>query len=340
MASVSFTARSRHWDAHILRLVVFLAALCLLLLVLKTRDFTSFRTWQTMGVQFPEVGIMALGVMLTMITGGIDLSSVGVANMTGVVTATVMLAMAPRGAAAGQQLTAVLAAVLLALLIGVVAGALNGFLVAVVRIPAILVTLGTLELFTGIAVLLSGGESISGLPPAYTSVLGGRIAGIPTPLIIFVVVALIVGFVLHKMSFGAKLYLLGSNATAAKFSGLNSAWLLVRTYVLSGLCAAVAGLVLMANYNSAKADNGVSYTLLTVLIVVLGGVHPNGGSGKLLGVLLAIAILQILSSSVNWFHQINGFYRFLIFGAVLLIVISTADLRSRFRFRRNSQEQQ
>ena len=195
--------------------------------------------------------------------------------MTSIVSASVMLAMAPRGAAAGQQLSAVLVAVVLALACGVLAGAFNGFLVAVVRIPAILVTLGTLELFTGIAVVVSAGKPISGLPPAYSSLLGGKVLGVPTPLLVFAVVALLIGFVLHRMSFGTRLYLLGSNATAAKFSGLGSVGLLVRTYALSGLCASVAGLVMLANYNSAKADYGVTYTLLTVLIVVLGGVHPN-----------------------------------------------------------------
>ena len=333
MTSTSFITRVRARDAHILRLAAFLMALCLVFLLVRTRDFTSVGTWQSMALQFPEYGLMALGVMLTMITGGIDLSSVGVANMTSIVSASVMLTLAPRGAAAGQQLSAVLVAVVLALACGVLAGAFNGFLVAVVRIPAILVTLGTLELFTGIAVVVSAGKPISGLPPAYSSLLGGKVLGVPTPLLVFAVVALLIGFVLHRMSFGTRLYLLGSNATAAKFSGLNSVGLLVRTYALSGLCASVAGLVMLANYNSAKADYGVTYTLLTVLIVVLGGVHPNGGSGKLIGVLLAIAILQILSSGLNAFPQISNFYRPLIYGAVLLIVITTTDLGQKIRFK-------
>lgn len=334
MTSVSFMSRVRGWDSHIVRLVVFLTALCLVFLAFRSREFLSTATWQSMAVQFPEYGLMALGVMLTMITGGIDLSSVGVANMTSAVSATVMLAMAPRGASDGQQFVSVLVAVLVALSLGLAAGLLNGFLVAVVRIPAILVTLGTLELFTGVAIVISNGRPISGLPPAYGSVLGGKLLGIPMPLVVFLVVALLIGFVLHLTSFGAKLYLLGSNATAAKFSGLDSVWLLVRTYALSGLCAGAASLVMLANYNSAKADYGVNYTLLTVLIVVLGGVNPNGGSGRLLGVLLAIAILQILSSGLNAFPQINNFYRPLLFGAVLLIVVSTTDLGKRLRFGR------
>ena len=97
MTSTSFITRVRARDAHILRLAAFLMALCLVFLLVRTRDFTSVGTWQSMALQFPEYGLMALGVMLTMITGGIDLSSVGVANMTSIVSASVMLTLAPRG---------------------------------------------------------------------------------------------------------------------------------------------------------------------------------------------------------------------------------------------------
>lgn len=315
-------------DPHVVRLVVIFLALVLFFLVIKSRTFLAIPTWQAMGVAFPEFGLMALGVMLTMITGGIDLSSVGIANMTAIASATLMLSMAPTGASAGQQATAVVAAVVFSLVLGALAGAFNGFLVAKVKIPAILVTLGTLELFTGIAIIITAGKPLSGLPPLYSQVLGGKLVGVPVQLIVFAVVAVIIAFVMQKMAFGAKLYMIGSNATAAKFSGINSFTLLVRTYALSGVCAAAAGLVMMANYNSAKADYGMTYTLLTVLIVVLGGVNPNGGSGRLIGVVLAIAILQILSSGLNTFPQISNFYLPLIWGAVLLVVISTSNVGS------------
>ena len=96
--------------------------------------------------------------------------------------------------------------------------------------------------------------------------------------------------------------------------------------MISGLYASLAGLVMLANYNSAKADYGSTYTLLAVLIVVLGGVNPNGGTGRLLGVVLAIGILQILSSGLNMFPNISNFYRPLIWGGVLLAVITANHL--------------
>lgn len=317
-------------DPYVARLWALLAILILFFLVVRTNSFLSFGTWQAMGIQFPEFGLMALGVMITMITGGIDLSVVGIANLTSITAATIMLTMVPRGTDGGEAV-AVTLAVLAALIVGALAGALNGFLVSVIRIPPILVTLGTLELFTGIAIVITAGKPLSGLPHLYGDVFGAKLFGlIPMPLVMFIVVTALMGIVLGRMSFGHKLYMLGTNPAAAKFSGLKTQKLLIQTYMTSGLCAAVAGLVMLANYNSAKADYGTSYILLTVLIVVLGGVDPYGGKGRLTGVVLAIVILQILSSGLNMFPQISNFYRPLIYGLVLLVVISISEGKGDF----------
>lgn len=310
-----FTANKR--ESHIQRLIFFLIIIFIFFALMKPEAFLSARTWQAMAFQFPEFGLMALGVMLTMITGGIDLSVVGVANMTSIGAAVIMLALAPSGSG-----IAIFVAITFSLLVGALAGAVNGLLVAKVGIPPILVTLGTLELFTGIAVIITQGKPISGLPPQYGEIFAGKVFGaIPMPLIVFLLAAIIIGFMLAKTTYGTKLRLLGTNPTAAKLSGLNTTAILLKTYILSGMTAAAGGLVMLANYNSAKADYGSTYTLLTVLIVVLGGVNPNGGSGRIIGVILSVFTLQILSSGLNMFPNISNFYRPLIWGSVLLIVI-------------------
>ena len=309
-------------DPHVTRLAVILALLLLFFAIVKPKSFFGLPTWQSMAVQFPEFGLMALGVMLTMIIGGIDLSVVGIANMTAIGSTVLMLQIAPVGSDPSQGYLAVLAAIVCSLVVGALAGAFNGWLVAKVKIPAILVTLGTFELFTGIAVIISGGKPTSGLPPQYGEIMANRVFGvIPMPLIIFVIGAVVIGLLMYKTAFGTKLYMLGSNESAAQFSGLKTKNLIIRTYMTSGIFAAAAGLVMLANYNSAKADYGSTYTLLAILIVVLGGVNPNGGSGRLSGVILAIIILQALSSLLNTFPNISNFYRPLIWGGVLLLVI-------------------
>src|SRR5690606_6587817 len=181
-----------------------------------------------------------LGVMLTMVIGGIDLSVVGIANMTAIGSALLMLQIAPAGADSRSGYLALVAAIVFSLVIGALAGALNGFLVAKVRIPAILVTLGTFELFTGIAIIVSGGKPTSGLPSQYAEVMASRLFGIiPMPLIIFVIAAVVIGLMMYKAAFGAKLYMLGSNETAAQFSGLKTTSLIIRTYMVSGVYASL-----------------------------------------------------------------------------------------------------
>lgn len=319
----SRAVRSITRDAHLTRLLVMLVAIIAFFAILKPQAFLNLRTWQSMAIQFPEFGLLALGVMLTMMTAGIDLSVVGIANMTSIGAAVLMLSLAPADATGGQVVVAIAVAIVFALAAGALAGAFNGFLVAKVKIPPILATLGTLELFTGIAVIITGGKPVSGLPAAYGEVFAGKLGGVvPVPVIVFTVAAILVGLVMNKTAFGTKILMLGTNQTAAGLSGLNTKGLLIRTYLFSGVLAALGGLVMLANYNSAKADYGSTYTLLTILIVVLGGVNPNGGSGRLLGVVMAVVILQILSSGLNMFPNISNFYRSLIWGAVLLAVMA------------------
>jgi simple sugar transport system permease protein len=308
-------------DQHVARLAGILALLLIFFAIVKPKNFFGIATWQSMAIQFPEFGLMALGVMVTMLIGGIDLSVVGIANMSAIGSALLMLQIAPVGSDSASGNLALMGAIVLSLAIGAVAGVLNGLLVAKVRIPAILVTLGTFELFTGIAIIISGGKPTSGLPPEYGRVMASRIAGIPMPLIIFILATVVLGLILYKTAFGTKLYMLGSNEKASQFSGLKTVSLTIRTYMISGILASLAGLVMLANYNSAKADYGSTYTLLAVLIVVLGGVNPYGGSGRLSGVVLAVVVLQVLSSLLNTFPNISNFYRPLIWGGVLLLVI-------------------
>lgn len=316
-------------DTYLTRLILILVLLLVFFAIVKPGPFFALRTWQSMAIQFPEFGLMALGVMLTMFTGGIDLSAVSIANVTSICTALVLRAMLTGEATASSMSLAVVVALGIALLVGSVFGAFNGFLVSILKIPPILATLGTMELFGGIAIILTGGKPVSGVPDAFGAVFAARLGIIPMPLIIFVVCATLIGLILTLTGFGTKILLIGANETAAHFSGLKITSLLMRTYMLSGIMAAMAGLVMLANYNSAKADYGASYTLLTVLIVVLGGVNPNGGKGRIAGVVLAIVMLQVLSSGLNMFPTISNFYRALIWGGVLLVVICANELKGK-----------
>jgi simple sugar transport system permease protein len=309
-------------DRNIARLLVFLVLVFALMSALRPNLFLRPTNINSMMRQFPEYGLMSIGISLTMISGGIDLAVVGTANLSAIVAAKFLIATAPRGSPAEQVIPMMIVAVGLALACGLLCGAFSGLLVARLGIPAILATLGTQQLFTGIAIVITEGRPQSKLPLLYSQVGNTEFWDfIPLPFVIFCAAALVVGLALSRTRYGAQLYMLGTNAKAARFAGLNNAAILVKTYTISGLLSSVAGLIMMARANSAKADYGAAYTLQCVLVAVLGGVDPNGGFGTIGGVTIAILILQMLSSGLNMFENVSNFYRDVIWGGTLILVL-------------------
>lgn len=307
-------------DKHVQRLLLVMAVWMVFMALTKANKFYTLINFQTMASQFPEFGLMSLGVMLCMITGGIDLSPVGVANLTSIVMAFILKGLLP--AEGGLPAYAIPTVFVLGALMGALLGIVNGLLVSKVGIPPILATLGMSELLTGVAIVLTGGAAVSKLPVEYATAINSKIAGLfPVQLLIFAVLALIVWFLLNRTTFGTKLYMLGTNAKAARYSGLRNHRLLITTYMISGITAALGGLVMLANYNSARASYGGVYVLQCILVVVLGGVSPTGGEGKISGVVLAILLLRMLETGINRFPQISSYYISLIWGGVLLLVM-------------------
>ena len=307
-------------DRHIARLILMMVVWAVFMAITRFDKFYTLINFQTMASQFPEFGLMSLGIMVCMITGGIDLSTVGVANLVSICTATLMKAVATEENEIAVYVIPL--CFVIAILMGAAAGAFNGFLVSRVRIPPILATLGTSELFTGIGIVITDGKAVSKLPRMYSSAINSKIFGlIPTQLVFFAVMALVIWFLLMRTTYGTKIYMIGTSSKAAVFSGIRTNLLLVKTYMISGICAALGGMVMLANYNSARADYGTVYTLQCVLIVVLGGVNPNGGSGKVSGVVLAICLLQMLQTGINRFPQISSYYISLSWGGVLILVM-------------------
>ena len=319
-------------NPHLYRLLGITLVWMVFMAITRFDKFYSFKNFQTIATQFPEFGLMALGVMLCMMTGGIDLSCVGVANTTSILCAMLMTSMA--GESGVLSVASYPVVVLLVLTVGFVCGMFSGFLVAKVRIPPILATLGVNELLTGICMVLTGGAAMSSFPKEMTTMLASNLGGIvPVRLIVFVVVAVIIWFMLTRTTYGTKLLLLGTSEKVAKYSGMKTERMLLRTYTTSGICSALGGLMMLSTYASARADYGTQYTLQTILIVVLGGVSPNGGKGKISGVILAIILLKMLESGINRFQNISSYYISLIWGGVLILAMVldylTADKRSR-----------
>ena len=307
---------------NITRLLIFLIAIFIILSIIKPDKFLSINNFQSMLAQFPEFGLLSLGITLVMITGGIDLSVVGIANLASIIAVKVLLKEEFQGLPESKMILVIILAIIAGIIVGFFCGLINGNLVSRFNIPPILTTLGSMQLFTGTAVILSGGRAITNLPILYPKIGSAVFFGvIPVSLIIFILAVIIFGYILRKTSYGLSIFMMGSNPIASKFSGLNNIKLLNITYISSGILASIAGLLMLARYSSARADYGSAYTLQSILIVILAGVNPAGGSGSITGLVLAILILQLLSTGINMFSSISSFYRQLIWGAVLIIIM-------------------
>lgn len=326
-AVMKFYRKNRHISRLVIMIVIWMAFMA----ITRLKNFYTIVNIQTMAAQFPEFGLMALGGMLCMITGGIDLSSVGVANLTSILMAMFMKSRTNEaGEMAGGYIVLVF---LIAMLMGAFCGGVNGILISKIKIPPILATLGINQLLTGVSMVVTNGKAVNSLPMIYSETINNKIIKIipgkrgtmqgliPVQLIFFVVVFLLVWFLLSRTSYGKKLYMMGTSENVARFSGIKVDQMLIKTYALSGICAALGGMIMLANYNSARSDYGSVYTLQCILIVVLGGVSPNGGRGKISGVMLAIVLLRLLETGINRFPQISSYYINLIWGGVLILVM-------------------
>lgn len=291
--------------------------------VLSKGDFLDVYNFQSMGAQLPELGLLAIGVALSMISGngGIDLSGVALANLAGVLAAT----LAPM--LAGPEASPWVYTgwfVVLALGIGLAGGLLNGVLIARAGLTPILCTLGTQLLFTGLAVVLTGGSSLRVRDAEPLSAIGNEMLwGVPIPFVIFLAMLLGTGWLLRHSPFGIRLFLLGTNAKAARYAGISQPRMLATTYALCGLLAGVAGVIIAARTASVKSDYGNSYLLIAILITVMAGVRPQGGYGRMVCLFFSAVALQLLSSTFNLL-EISNFFRDCAWGMLLLFFLASA----------------
>ena len=302
------------------RLLLILGAMVLGLGSVEGGNLFGTAGLRSMAFQLPELGFLALAMMIPMLAGGIDLSIISTANLCALAMAYLFTTWLPHASGVAPELGIVLVFVL-GFLLAIGIGFLNGVLVAYFRVHPMLATLGTMTTVKGIAIGLSHGNVLSGFPESFVWLGQGSVAGVPVALLIFCLVFVPLALFLKYTPLGVKIPLIGSNERAAYFSGVNTRRSLIWVYVLSATLAFVAGGIMMARFDSANAAYGESYLLVTILAAVLGGVNPMGGFGKVSGVVLALLILQLMSTACILL-DLSQFITLALWGCILLLASS------------------
>ena len=279
---------------HVVALVALVVLLFAILSVLAPSTFPTLRNLASMANQMAPIGMLALCICITFLIGGIDLSVVAVANTAAIAAAMTTNALAPAMGETGASLVGILAC----LIVGVVAGLINGVLVSRLRVHPIPITLGTLALFTGISTGITGGSTQFGT--GSLRFLGsGTVFGVPVSFLLFVLVVAVLSFITLRTRFGFRMYAVGASDKVSRFSRIDVEQVQIRTYVLSGVIASIAGLVMFAGTNAANVSFGSSYLILAILVAVLAGVDPYGGRGRIALVILAVMSMQQVQTGIN-----------------------------------------
>ncbi|TFD79273.1 ABC transporter permease [Cryobacterium fucosi] len=311
-------------------MVVALLLAVTLFAILNPRVFLSPINLQNIAVAAPEIGIIAIAMMVVMLTGGIDLSLVAIANFSAITISTLHTAIATTDPDLANNLGVVI--VLAGIAVGMLGGAFNGFLVSVVGITPILATLATMQIYNGIAIVWTGGSTLYGAPAMLGAIGQAAVANVPLLFIIFLVVAVLVAILVNRTALGRMIQLEGANPVAAQYSAIPRRAVLLKTYTVGGLLAGLAGVLFLARNPTASADYGSSYVLLVIVIAVLGGTNPTGGFASVFGVVLATLTLQVVSSGFTAIRLSS--YEYAIAQGVILITVMIFDSVSSSRTKR------
>lgn len=302
---------SRHPEAlSLLALIV----LCLAMLFVSDRFF-SWDNLSNVARQVSINAIIAAGMTIVILTGGIDLSVGAVMALSMTFTAGSMLAGVPAWVG-----------VCIGLATGLVFGAINGVLIAYARLPAIIVTLATMEIPRGLALLYTGGYPQSGLPASFAALGRGAVLGIQMPVVIMLAVFAAAHVLLTYFPVGRYLYGLGGNEEAVRLSGVRVERYKLLAYILSGFTAAISGLVLSSRLMSGQPNAGIGFELDAIAAVVLGGTAITGGRGSVVGTLIGALTLGVLNNGLN-LMGVSPYTQKILKGLIILLAIYVGSLK-------------
>ncbi len=302
--------------------------------------YFSVSNFLTMSSHVAIFGFLAIGMLLVILNGGIDLSVGSTLGLCGVVAGWLMQGITVE--AAGVILYPPVWAVgVLTLALGAAVGAVNGVLIAFFKVPAFVATLGVMYVARGVALLMTNGLTFNNL--AGKADLGNtgfdwlgfnRIANVPIGVIILAVLAVATGLMLSRSAFGRGLYASGGNARAAELSGVPVKRVQIAVYMMSGVCAAIAGLVLSSQLTSAGPTAGTTYELTAIAAVVIGGAALTGGRGTIRGTMLGAFVIGFLSDGLV-IIGVSAYWQTVFTGAVIVLAVLLNSIQYKARPRKS-----
>lgn len=293
---------------------VFILLLIIIFMSFATDQFLTASNILNVLRQASLLLIMALGMTMAMILGrGVDMSLGAIVSISSCFAAQFFLR--------SSSVWEILFGILVGLAVGAACGVLNGVMVTYLHLPAMLATYGLREILRGVAYAYMDGNVITNINPIISFLGNGKIAGVfPTPVVMALIFTLICTYFLKKTKTGRELYLTGSNPQAARFSGINVNKTVILGFVLSGVMAAVAGILYVGRLGAAEAEIGNDFHFQAVSAAAIGGVSFNGGSAKTYGVVAGALILTLLNNAQNLL-QISSSWQGVIYGTVIIIAV-------------------
>lgn len=271
----------------------------------------------TIALQTSIIAIIAIGQTFVLITGGIDLSIGSNMAIAGVISSLAMVSGIP-----------VPIAIVLGLLSGLIVGLLNGALIVLGDLPPFVVTLGSMSIVRGVALMITGGIPVTRLPKIFNFIGNGKIMGIPFPVIMMILLTVGFGFLLSKTKIGTEIYATGSNLEAARLSGMNTKKVLITVYAFSGFLAAAAGIILASRIASGQPSAGMGYELYAVASSVIGGTSLAGGEGIIGGTLIGALVIGVLRNGLNLLG-VSAFLQEVLIGVVIIIAVFADRIKRR-----------
>ena len=292
--------------------------ICLIISFISPQ-FLTVSNWTIIITQVSINALLAFGVTFVIITGGIDLSLGSIVAVAGVSAA--MLA--------HPDSYPVLVPVFAGLFAGLLIGAFNGFIITKSKIAPFIVTLGTMTIGRGLALILSNGRPVSNLSESFVFIGSGKLMGIPLLIIILICMFIICSVILNKTILGRYIYAVGGNEQAARASGINVTQVKMAVYSISGVLAGLAGILLTSRITTGQPNAGAGFELDAIAAVVIGGTSTTGGKGSITGTLVGVLLIGVINNSLDLLN-VTSYYQQVVMGIIIIgaVVLDSMNQKS------------